>query len=125
MQRVQNKAIKNLYSLHFRTSTNYIHENYKLLPITYLFKEKTSRIIHKVMNKQMHTNSNPLLNSQIHNHNTKTSKNIYNSNRKPNSITSLSIHNYNCLPNFLKQQSTLNFNKKLKAHIFDIFKGNT
>lgn len=103
LQTIQNKAIKNLYQLDRREPTKKMHENRNLLPVNFVHLHKILNITHNIMSHQIHTNTIFLINSELHEYKTRTSKHLHISVIHPASIKYISIINYNKLTDTLKQ----------------------
>ena len=71
IQKIQNKAIKNLFGYNKLTSSKYIHNEQNLNTINQLYQIKAVTNIFKITKNQIHTNTNLKSASEIHNYNTR------------------------------------------------------
>lgn len=125
LQRLQNKAIKNLYGLHHRTATNTIHKNNKILKL----KDYRNLIqlihMHNIKNNQIKSNTQILLNSDVHQYGTRNSDNLrYEAShnlRGLESILQTGSQLYNNLDSSCKQMSSLKLKKKIKDQIIESY----
>lgn len=120
IQRLQNKAIKNLYNLEWRTSTNDIHAENKINKITQLHTKSAATHIFKMSRKLIHTNV------ELHDgkqHRTKASNTLRQHKVKSkyfgtSSVTFKSIAAYNTMPEEVKKsKDKWNFKKQMNLYI--------
>ncbi|KAL0851343.1 hypothetical protein ABMA28_007163 [Loxostege sticticalis] len=125
LQISQNKLIKSLFNYDFRTSTHKIYEDTKIMTIKQTYKYYTCILIHKILNKQIHT-----VLSFRKKHEIQYSMKLRNANhlisRTPRTnygrknIEYEGVKMYNKLPIEIKNAtSTASFKKKLKSHILN------
>jgi len=125
LQKVQNKAIKNLFCYNFRTATSYIHSENTILPLKYHINFKLLSQVHMIMTNNINSNTQLILNSNIHNYNTRTAQNIriISSRRRFNNcetVYNFAFKLYNELPQDIKKISSIClFKKKVKEKIFN------
>lgn len=117
VQVVQNRAIKNLFQLEFRSRTFDIHKSKKLLPVYEVFKLKMNINTHNIVNKITHTNSSFIQNNSVHNYNTRISKCLHIGDLKNNSLKSVSCKFYNDVDENLKLLNKSHFNSVLKKTV--------
>jgi Reverse transcriptase (RNA-dependent DNA polymerase) len=124
IQKVQNKAIKNLYGQPFRTHTNLIHNQFKILPIKEVYKLYAKIQIHDIRNNFILSNTEITYNNQIHHYNTRTNHHIHTDNNRTrnfgiNSIFKTASTLYNDLNNDLKILNKQQFKNNLKRIAYD------
>lgn len=125
LQISQNKLIKSLFNYDFRTSTHKIYEDTNIMTIKQTYIYYTCILIHKILNKQIHT-----VLSFRKKHEIQYSMKLRNANhlisRTPRTnygrknIEYEGVKMYNKLPIEIKNAtSTASFKKKLKSHILN------
>lgn len=125
LQRIQNRAIKNLFNLPFLTSTDFIHKRYKILKIMAQKTKIQIEHIHKILNNGIISNTTFIPNRQIHNYNTRSSNKIRQNLCRTtatgtNSVYYTSVSAYNKLPETLKKLNIEQFKTKIKSHFLNI-----
>ena len=75
-QILQNKYIKSLFKLHYRTSET-LYKNLKLNPLSYILKIEQCKQIYKIFSNNLKCNTVLIRNNQIHDHCTRGRDNIY------------------------------------------------
>lgn len=119
LQKIQNKAIKNLYGYHTRSSTKTIHKLNNILPVDLLIKYKLVIQIHLILTQNINTNTAPTYNREYHRYNTRSATDIriVSSNVRFNghdTVYNLGYKYYNELPIEIRKIDTLDsFKKKL------------
>ena len=122
---LQNKAIKHVYNLHYRTSTQIIYHIANVLQFENLKKCNLIIFMYKLYNKLIKSEATPRLNSEIHNYCTRTANTFHIDSNRTNfgkfAILHEAIHLYNSIPNVYKSiQDLENFKLKIKEHYLKI-----
>lgn len=117
LKTLQNKAIKNIYSVPPRYSTENLYKNFNIMSVEKIYKYQVCLYIHQVIHKTRHSNITFEFRNEFHNYNTRI-KNHINVTQVSSKFASLSIYVtgvtlYNQLPNHVKNYST----KKFKLYI--------
>jgi hypothetical protein len=122
LQRVQNKAIKNLFGYRFLERTNIIHEKTKILPIKFSLFLRSSCLIHNILHGYIHSNTIIRENRNFHEHNLRNNDNLRNESHnytgfhlKP--LLYSYISNYNKINTEIKNQNKTLFKRRLKIFI--------
>lgn len=111
MQILQNRVIKTLFNLHFRTNTDYLYEILKIHPINTVLKIDQCKTIYKISNNMQKCNTTFTMANEIHTFNTRQCSNIY-----LNPVrTNVALHNpiseafniFNHLPQNIKESNTI------------------
>lgn len=120
LQTVQNKAIKNLFGYHQRTSTVFIHSKHDILTVKKVYECAACTHIHRILHGGVHTNT--ILNRffEQHQHNTRgrdrlLSHRRYTTTFGQNSAVNRATALYNNLQQELKVLPENGFKSKLKA----------
>lgn len=71
LQKIQNKAIKNLFGYHRRTSTVFIHAKHSLLSVESLYASAACAHVHRILHGSVHTNTTLSRLHDQHHHNTR------------------------------------------------------
>lgn len=126
IQILQNKIIKILYNYQYRTPTEMIYEETKIVPIMKILKLEQGKYIYKVITNQQKSNTHFSYINNIHKHETRQliSNNLYltsiRSNLALNNPVNRSIETYNTIPmNIRNIDNYKQYNKELKAHILE------
>jgi endonuclease/exonuclease/phosphatase (EEP) superfamily protein YafD len=124
IQKIQNKAIKNLFNLPHRTPTKKIHSRFEILTVKQLHQKSAATHIYKIANQLIHSNITLQTGSEIHQHQTKNSATFRKPKRKSkyfgsSSSTHKSITAFNALPEKLRKTKKFNeFKNELKIFLF-------
>jgi hypothetical protein len=119
IQKLQNKALKNLYNQPFRTRTKILHSKFNVLSIKTNFEVYSKIHIHNIRKKFTLSNSNIVYNNQIHSHNTRNNFDIHTgttrtANYGVHSIFKSASILYNNLPEDFKELNKDQFKMKMK-----------
>lgn len=117
VQVIQNRAIKNLYQLEYRSHTFDIHKSNKLLPVDEIFNLKTIINTYNIVNKTTHTNSSFIQNNNVHSYNTRKVNSLHIGGALSNSLKSISCKLFNNVEDSLKLLNKSRFNSVLKKSI--------
>lgn len=126
IQVIQNRAIKNIYSLPYLTHSVDLYKD-NILPIVELINYDMLVSMYKIKNKSTKTNFSFTTNNQHHHHNTR-SRLLYRpifarSKLTQSSIFSRGLNMYNSLPESIKSLDTISkFKKYLGIHLLNIFR---
>ena len=123
VQRLQNRAIKNIFKLKYDTSTKSLYESYPILPIRNLIKKELCTLVYKINNDLL--KSNIIFKKSTHQYSTRhkdrfpLDKNIRSEygRKRP---TYVGAQLYNQLPKFIRNSETLAIYKKnLTKYIYN------
>lgn len=120
LQTVQNKAIKNLFGYHRRTSTAFIHSKHNILTVKNVYVCAACMHIHRILHGGIHTNTTLNRIYEQHQHNTR-GRDLLITNRRytttfgQNSAVNRATALYNELQHELKVLPENSFKFKLKA----------
>lgn len=126
LQITQNKIIKQLFHYNYLTPTDKVYKETKLMTILQTYTYNTCMLVHKILNKDIHSKISFTKKGQILKRKTRQSNNIYlrpprTSYGKKN-ILYEGAQMYNKLPSDIRQiQSYALFKKTLKFHILKDF----
>ena len=123
LQRLQNKAIKTIFSLNYYTPIEIIYKNYPFLKINKIKQHEQAKLIYKIKYNQIKTNVNLKQNKDYHNYQLRTREKLRNNHSKTkktqNSPIYRSIVTFNKLPSYLfqgREESVIhNLKKYLKT----------
>ena len=120
-QVLQNKSVKSLFKLHYRTSSESLYKDLKLIPLSYILKIEQCKQIYKICSNNLKCNTVLIQNNQIHDHCTRGRDNIYLTNARTNRCLldplSKAIESYNQIPNMIKEMPYKLFLKNLKMFL--------
>ena len=77
LKTVQNRIIKTLFNLPHRTHTTNVYTHTKIFPLSLQLKLNSAMLIHKLINKKIHTTTDIKLNKDVHNYNTRNNNKPY------------------------------------------------
>lgn len=122
IQRLQNKALKAINSLHFRTPTQQLHENEMLVETR--LKYQLALTIHEITNGYKRSNIKLIKNKQIHNHQTRRNNALHITNQRTDigkkRITYIGTKIYNKIPTKIKEIKSINkFKHKLQRFLLE------
>lgn len=122
LQIIQNKAIKNLFGYHRRTSTAFIHTEHQLLMVENVYTTSACLHIHKILGNAVHSNTVLSRVSQRHQHHTRARANLSinrcNTTRfGKNSVLNKATSRYNNLSEDFKSLAVDNFKLRLKRSL--------
>lgn len=122
IQRIQNKALKGIKGLPFRTSTKALHEKEMLVETR--LKYDLALTIHEISKGYKRSNIRVTKNKQIHNHETRRNNALHVTNQRTNigkkRITYIGTKVYNKIPNNIKEiKSIKNFKCKLQRFLIE------
>ena len=122
LKTVQNRIIKTLFNLPHRTHTTNVYTHTKIFPLSLQLKLNSAMLIHKLINKKIHTTTDIKLNKDVHNYNTRNNNKPYILQRNTssfgiNSCLSRSIQFYNSLEENITNSSTKSFKSKLLVRL--------
>jgi endonuclease/exonuclease/phosphatase (EEP) superfamily protein YafD len=122
LQRLQNKAIKNLFGYDYLESTFFIHRESKLLPICFVHYRKSQLLIHEVFHGTVHTNTIMRQNLDFHSHDTRNRTNVRNeqsnyTNLRTKPLLYTYVSHFNRIPLDLRNMEKNKFRKKLDDEI--------
>lgn len=120
MQTMQNKAIKAIYKMPYRTSTRKIHENQMLVSTRVEYEQLVT--IKEILNGRGKVDINLTRNEQIHNHQTRNKSKIHLGTQRTNMgkkrITYVGTKLYNRLPIGIKNiRATKKFKTEIKKFL--------
>lgn len=101
-QRLQNKIVKILFNLDYRTPTNTVYEQTKILTLIQILKIEQCKFIYKALNNNLKCNTELIFVNQIHNYDTRNQTRLF-----QNKVTTVvgyqnpiskSIDNFNTIP---------------------------
>lgn len=117
---LQNMAIKNLYCLPRRFSTNILYTKFNIRNLENIYKLQVCNFIHAVIKKDKHSSTTFVARNNVHNYNTRTNNHLermkIRSNMGQNSIYYKGITVYNNIPASLRVLGTRQFKIKIKKH---------
>lgn len=116
LQRIQNKAIKNLYGLNHRSSTTEIHKRFGILTLELHKKMIQAMQIHNMKTKKIKTNVDIIQNSEMHSYSTRTANNIH---LHYSETFNIAIKIFNELPLEIKITEDKKIKTKMKQHFFN------
>lgn len=120
LQTIQNKAIKNLFGYHRRTSTEFIHSKHNILTVENVYACVACVHIHRILQGAVHTNTTFSRTYEQHHHNTRGRERLISHRRHTttfgqNSAVNKATSLYNNLQNELKVLPENSFKFKLKV----------
>lgn len=122
-QRLQNKVIKVLFNLDYKTPTTEVYQQTKIAKLSVILKIEQSKFIYKMINKQHKSNVETIFVNQIHNYKTRNQHKIH----IPSARTNIGLHNpihqsmnvFNQLPQELKILGSFKrFKREIQHHNF-------
>lgn len=118
---LQNKAIKNLYSLDKRYPTADLYNLFRIRSIKSINEYQTSMFINQVLNSKRHSCLKFTYRNDVHDHSTRANAEVnlpqVNSQMGMNSISYRGVHLYNRLPNSIKNFKGHKFKKNINDYI--------
>lgn len=122
LQILQNKAIKHVYSWHFRTPTKYVYANCNILSFQNLKRFNLLKFIYKLKNGLIKSQIAPKLNNEIHNYQTRTSLLYHIDPIRTNfgkfAVLNEAIHLFNSIPKIIREEPQFNRYKILLKNYF-------
>ena len=120
MQRVQNKAVKTIFSLSVYTPTDILYQRCNLMKLSKLKILEQVKLIYKIKHKTIKTNLEIKQNNEFHSHNTRHKENLKNNSARTKKTQDSPIYRsvqvYNTMPKNLLQGEEQNF-KNLKKYL--------
>ena len=120
----QNRALKILFNRDYFTSTSVLHKDLNILLVKDIYRQSIVKFVYKYNAENLPSIFDQMfsVNSMIHNHNTRQTKNIHSLNPINKLGESLTRHQgtvlWNSLPQELRQAETIkSFSKKFKKYI--------
>ena len=117
---LQNKAIKNIYSLPHRFRTKSLYTNYNIVNLDNMYNLQVCLYIHGILSKSRHSNLSLNIRNQFHEYYTRQQDHIElptaQSRFMRNSILYRGAKIYNNLPPSFKPLHMKQFKKKIKSH---------
>lgn len=123
IQRIQNKAIRNLFNEDFYSHAAEIHRTNNLLPINLTIKMYQAIHIHSIFNNTIHSNTKIEPGQRLHftrNNPSIRTYNIYSTTYGYNSALFSATRTYNAIPENIKQKSGKHFTSYMKNHTYNI-----
>lgn len=126
LQRLQNRAIKNIYNLPYETRTSYLYERFPVLPISEVVKQEQCKLIYRIDRGLLKSMVKLKRHADEHEYSTRNANHLYSdcifrTTRGLKLPSYSAIKSYNGLPNHLKnEEKYTKFKKELKK----LFKGN-
>lgn len=122
LQRLQNKAIKAIFKIPYDTKSGDLYNTIPLLPIKKLKQLELCKLIHKIKNEKIKTNTKLSVNSDRHNYQTRRRDNISTSKIRTDKGLKSPIYQgskcYNELPQCIRSIEKLDqFVKHLKTYL--------
>lgn len=123
LQVLQNRAIKRLFGLHYRTPSKDLYNNYKILPISLLINKQPLIFIYEILNGFKWSNTTILLNSSVHNYDINSASKVHHSAILSTKYGLRGVYNlatsaYNSLPQEIKTLKTCNnFKRDLHQYL--------
>lgn len=118
IQRQQNKILKILYKMHYRTPTTDIYKKTHELTIQKLITLHNLLLLHKIQNKKIKLKTKLHTNRQIHDHKTRRVSHLrserYRHKHCSQILTTKAIEEYNKIPKNVKQLPHHQFKKHIK-----------
>ena len=118
-QVLQNKSIKSFFKLHYKTFSETVYKDRKLL--SYILKIEQCKQIYNICSNNLECKTILIHNNQIYDHYTKSRGNIYLTNARTNrgllDPLSKAIESYNQIPNMIKEMPYKLFLKNLKMFL--------
>lgn len=127
LQKIQNKAIKNLYGYDRMTSTADMHKTLEILPIILQKKLVQAMQICSINNNTINTNTIIMRNNEVHYHNTRTASSLYlenanTSNYGLDGIFMSCINIFNKLPSEIKTLKGKDIRTQIKKYFLTLIK---
>ena len=119
---LQNRILKTLFNLHYKTPSNSVYEMLNVQPIYKILKLEQAKLIHKIKSKKQKCNIEIVHLNQVHDYNTRNCQDIH----LPNVRTNVALRNplseasrsFNDLPQSIKmERSYKKFVKPLKGYL--------
>ena len=120
-QRLQNKVVKVLFGLNWRTPTDTVYSVTKISKLSEILKQEQSKFMFKVVTDSIKCNIPTRFINEIHNHCTRNQNKLFLSNVRTNvglnSPINQCIVTFNTLPSELTETRSFNlFKRKIKQH---------
>lgn len=127
---LQNKVVKMLFRLDYRTSTDTLYRVTKILPIQDVLEIEQGKFAYKVIHKQVKCNTNFTFVNQLHEYNTRTHNNVFlepvRTNIGLNNPITLCMKTFNTLPKEITDSPNINiFKNKIKSFYTSILNEGT
>ena len=121
IERLQNKAIKNLYLLSYRYSTELLYKNFKFMSVEQIYKYQICAFIHQVVGGSKFSNMTFTYRHEVHNFNTRFKNNLStpqtDSRMASASVYVKGVSIYNRLPEYVRQLNSSRFKIFIKNNI--------
>lgn len=129
LQILQNRALRRLHALPFRTHLNELYKKTDILPIKYAIRLESLMFIHNNRHKFIFSNLYLTANKDVYNHGTRGANNLHIFPAKSvkygkNSILYKAISKYNSLSNHMYNRPKHKLKKKLKKILMDEYISN-
>lgn len=123
IQKQQNKVLKLIYKLHYRTPTTHVYEKTQELNVEEIIKLNNILFLHKIRNNEIKIKIKLQTNKEIHDYRTRRISHLrtekYNYQNYRQTLTTTTINMYNKIPKHIKGLPYYKFKKEIK-HLLKI-----